>query len=97
MRRSREKDEFEVRDVAARLLPYEFSQQEPANHDEQIADELMEKALTLLGFMPRNQSREKFERLLSPNDPVRGHRAVDALVEASLATVDARGRLQRIV
>ena len=97
MRRSRKIDEFEVRGVADRLLPYELSQPEPVGHDEQTDDELVQKAVTLLRFMPRNQPREKVENLLSPNDPAKGRRAVDALIKAALATVDARGRLQRIV
>ena len=96
MRRSRKIDEFEVRGVADRLLPYELSQPEPVRHDEETEDELVEKAATLLRFMPRNQPREKVESLLSPNDPIKGRRAVDALIDAAVATVDARGRLQRI-
>ena len=96
MRRSRKTDEFEVQGVADRLLPYELSHPEPVGHDEQTDDELVEKAITLLRFMPRNQPRETVEDLLSPNDPQRGRRAVDALIEAALATVDAQGRLQRI-
>ena len=96
MRRSRKVDEFEVRDVADRLLPYELSQPEPVGHDEETDDDLVEKAATLLRFMPRNQPREKVENLLSPHDPIKGRRAVDALIDAALATVDARGRLQRI-
>ena len=82
--------------MAGRLVPYELSQPEPVGHDEEADDELVEKAVTLLRFMPRNQPRERVEDLLSPNDPARGRRAVDALIEAALATVDARGRLQRI-
>ena len=95
--RRHKSDEFEVRGVADRLLPYELSHSEPVVHDEQTDDELLEKALTLLRFMPRNQPREKVESLISPNDPAKGRRAVDVLIEAALATVDARGRLQRIV
>jgi hypothetical protein len=78
------------------LVPYELSQPEPVGHDEEADDELVEKAVTLLRFMPRNQPRDRVDDLLSPNDPARGRRAVDALIEAALATVDARGRLQRI-
>lgn len=96
MRRSRKIDEFEVQGVADRLLPYELSHPEPVGHDEGTDDEMMEKAVTPLRFMPRNQPRERVEDLLSPNDPIKGRRAVDALIEAALATVDARGRLQRI-
>ena len=96
MRRSRKIDEFEVRGVADRLLPYELSQPAPVRHEEEADDELVERAATLLRFMPRNQPREMVENLLSPNDPMKGRRAVDALIEAALATVDSRGRLQRI-
>ena len=96
MRRSRRVDEFEVRGVADRLLPYGVSEEESVDHGEEPEDELVERAVTLLRFMPRNQPRETVEDLLSPNDPLKGRRAVDALIEAALATVDARGRLQRI-
>ena len=96
MRRSREIDEFEVRGVADRLLPYELSRPEPMCHDDQADAALVEKAVTLLRFMPRNQPRERVEKLLSP-DPEKGRSAVDALLEAALATVDAQGRLQRTV
>ena len=81
--------------MADRLLPYELSQQEPIGHDKDADTALVEKAVTLLRFTPRNQPRERVEKLLSP-DPEKGRRAVDALVEAALATVDAQGRLQRI-
>ena len=94
LRRSRTIDEFEVRGVADRLLPYELSQPEPIGHDEEADTALVVKAVTLLRLMPRNQPRERFEKLLSP-DPDKGRRAVDALVDAALATVDAQGRLQR--
>ena len=97
MRRSRKTDEFEVRGVADRLMPYELSRPDPIGHDEEADTALVEKAVTLLRFMPRNQPREKVEKLLSPNDPLEGRRAVDALIQAALATVDAQGRLQRIV
>ena len=83
--------------MADRLLPYELSQLEPIGHDEEADTALVEKAVTLLRFMPRNQPRERVEKMLSPNDPLKGRRAVDALIEAALATVDAQGRLQRIV
>jgi len=97
MRRSRKIDEFEVQGVAERLLPYQLSHPEPVGDDEQPDDELVEKAVTLLRFMPRNQPREKVENLISPNELAKGRRAVDVLIEAAFATVDARGRLQRIV
>ena len=97
MRRSRRIDEFEVRGVADRLLPYELSRPDPIGHAEVADTDLVEKAVTLLRFMPRNQPRERVEKLLSPDDPLKGRRAVDSLIEAALATVDAQGRLQRIV
>ena len=93
MRRSRKVEEFEVRGVADRLSAY-GSQPEPAGHYDETDDDLLEKAVTLLRFMPRNQPRETVEDLLSPNDPQKGRLAVDALIEAALATVDAQGRLQ---
>jgi hypothetical protein len=96
MRRSRRVDEFEVRDVPDRLLAYGISAPAPIEHDETVEDDLVAKAVTLLTFMPRNQPREKVEKLLSPNDPQRGRRAVDALIDAALATEDERGRLRRI-
>ena len=95
MRRSRKVDEFEVRGVADRLLPYEIAPSPPIEHDGAIDTELLERAVMLLKFIPRNQPRERVERLLSPNDPLRGRRAVDALIDAALVTEDERGRLRR--
>ncbi len=60
-----------------------------------LKNELVGRAVTLLTLLPRNQPREKVERLLSPNDPQRGARAIDALIAAALATEDERGRLCR--
>ena len=97
MRRSRKVDEFELADVADRLLAYAIPPPAPVEHDETLEDELVAKAVTLLTLMPRNQPREKVEKLLSPDDPQRGRRAVDALIDAALATEDERGRLRRIV
>lgn len=93
MRRSRKVDEFEVRDVPDRLLPYEISASPPMDHHEALDPELLEKARTLLAFMPRNQARVKLEKLLEPNDAHRGRRAVDSLIAAGLLTEDERGRL----
>jgi len=90
-------DNFEVGDVAGRLLPYGLTPPPCVEHDQTVEDELVDKAVTLLTFMPRNQSRESVERLLSPHDPQRGRRAVDALIDAELATEDERGRLRRIL
>jgi hypothetical protein len=97
MRRSRRVDEFEIGGVADRLLPYGLTPPPSVDHDdEMVDDELVEKAVTLLTFMPGNQPRERVEDLLSPGDPQRGRRAVDALIDAALATEDERGRLRRI-
>jgi hypothetical protein len=95
MRWSRKVDEFEVRDVADRLLPYEIAPSPPLDHDDEIDAELLERAVTMLTLGPRNQPRERVENLLSPDDPRRGHRVVDALIAAALVTEDERGRLRR--
>ena len=97
MRWSRKADEFEARGVADRLLAYEIapSPPSPLEHDDTIEAELLERAFTLLTYLPRNQPRERVETLLSPNDPPRARRAVDALIDAALVTVDERGRLCR--
>ncbi|MCE3287752.1 MAG: hypothetical protein K0S64_1358 [Gaiellaceae bacterium] len=95
MRRSRRADEFEVTGVADRLVAYAVSERPTVEHDETVETELVEKAVTLLTFLPRNQPRAKVEKLLSPNDPQRGRRAIDALIDAALATEDERGRLCR--
>jgi hypothetical protein len=81
--------------VADRLLPYAVSQRDSVEHGAADDDELVRKAVTLLTVMPRNQQRETLESLLSPNDPQKGRRAVDALIAADFATEDARGRLHR--
>lgn len=98
MRRSRKVDEFEVTGVADRLRPYSVSQQESIEHADAagIDNELLEKAVTLLTFAPRNLRRETVEKLVAPNDPQRGRRVVDALIGAALATEDPQGRLRRI-
>ncbi len=95
MRRSRKVDEFEITGVPDRLLAYEIVPSPPLEHDDSIEAELLERAVTLLTYLPRNQLRENVEKLLSPNDPERGHRAVDALIDAALVTEDERGRLCR--
>ena len=95
MRRSRKVDEFEVKGVADRLLAYEMATSPPIEHDNAIEAELLERAVTLLTYLPRNQPRERLEKLLSPNDPQRGRRAVDALIDAALVTEDERGHLRR--
>jgi hypothetical protein len=97
MRRSRKADEFEVTGVADRLTPYSISRPDSVErHDEVgVDDELLEKAVTLLRFAPRNLRRETVEKLLAPHDPQRGRRVVDALIGAALATEDSYGRLRR--
>jgi hypothetical protein len=92
-RRARE-DVFEVQGIRERLAPYEAESAEDLVP--RAEDELVERAATLLLVMPRNQPRELIERLLAPNDPHRGRRAVDALIDASLVTEDQAGRLRRI-
>ena len=88
MRRSRQVDEFEVTGVAERLTPYSVSRLD--------STELLEKAVTLLSFTPRNLRRQTVENLLAPNDPERGRRVVDALIASALATEDPYGRLRRV-
>ena len=93
-RGSREADQFEVSGVAERLAAYDISVSDvglPESDDGQ----LVERAATLLAVMPCNQHRETIEGLLSPNDPERGRRAVDALIDASLAAEDDTGHLRR--
>jgi hypothetical protein len=94
-RRSRNVDQFEVRGVADRLLAYETAPSLRLEHDDAIEAELLERAVTLLTYLPRNQLREKVEKLLSPNDSQRARRAVDALIDAGFVTEDERGRLCR--
>jgi hypothetical protein len=86
MRRSGKLDEFEARGIADRLVAYGVSERPRVEHAETVETELVEKAVTLLTFLPRNQPREKLETLLSPHDPQRGARAADALIAAALAT-----------
>ena len=97
LRRARDADRFEIDDVAERLALYDLSYppalaQGAAEDD----DDLVERAATLLLVMPRNQQRTTIEGLLSPNDPERGRRAVDALIESAFAAEDTAGRLRRI-
>ena len=96
MWRSRKVEEFEVEGVRDKLADYGVSAQAPIPHDPTVEEELIAKAVTLLAYMPRNQPREKIERLLAPHDPTRGRRAVDALLEADLVAQDECGRLRRL-
>jgi hypothetical protein len=95
-RRSQDADRFEVNDVAERLAPYNVADAPKVPEPEEAEGDLVEKAVTLLSVMPRNQHRETLEGLLSPNDPERGRRAVDALIDAAFAAEDTSGRLRRI-
>ena len=94
-RRARDTQEYEI-DVAWRLAPYGVSDLPVVNELEAVEHELVQKAATLLLVMPSNQRRETIQELLSPNDPDRGRRAVDALIDASFAAEDQAGRLRRI-
>ena len=96
--RAHEADQFEVSSVAERLAPYELSRFKPLSDDAEGGDsDLVEKAVTLLKVMPLNQHRETVESLVSPSDPQRGRRAVDALIAAALVTEDERGHLHQTV
>jgi hypothetical protein len=86
-------EEFQV-DVAERLAPYEVSYLPDVSQLEEADDDLVEKAATLLLVMPSNQRRGTIEELLCPNDPDRGRRAIDALIDAAFAAEDDAGRLR---
>ena len=95
-RQRRATEVFEVTDVAQRLAPYETgTQPEPVVQFDSDVDELVDRALTLLMVMPV-QKRETVEDLLAPNDPDKGRRAVDALIESAFAAEDEGGRLRRL-
>jgi hypothetical protein len=98
MRRSRKVDEFEVTGVAHRLTPYSVTRHDPMETCDEVGidDELLDKAVTLLNFGPRNIRRETVEKILAPNDAQRGRRVVDALIRAELVTEDPYGRLCRV-
>jgi hypothetical protein len=95
--RAQEADEFEVGGVAERLARYELSRFKPVSDAEEVDSDLVEKAVTLLKVMPLNQHRQTVENLVSPNDPQRGRRALDALIDAALVTEDERGHLHQTV
>lgn len=87
-------------DIAERLRPYldahidDESQRAPDDApDAELLNELMERAVTLLARMPRNQRRETIEDLLSPYDLAQGRGAVDALIEAAFVAEDDTGHL----
>ena len=62
-----------------------------------VDSHLLETAVMLLRVLPPNQHRKTFANLLSPDDPQRGRRAVDALIEAALFTEDEQGHLHQIL
>jgi hypothetical protein len=95
VRGTKQGEEFHVADVAARLAAYETSEPHVSTVDAQVEPELVERAATLLAVLPA-QRRETIERLLSPHDPERARRAVDALIEAAYAAEDATGRLRKV-
>jgi len=94
-RRAREKEQFTVTEVAARLDLYE-APDVSVDGEGEAEPELVERAATLLAVMPRNQLRETIEDLLSPHDRERGRRAVDALIDRAFAIEDETGHLRRI-
>ena len=94
-RRAGEADQVSV-NVAERLAPYELLRPSTATLRENVDGDLVEKAATFLVVMPRNQHRQTIEELLAPNDPEKGRRAVDALIEAAYASEDDAGRLRLI-
>jgi hypothetical protein len=94
-RRSSAKDQFEVSGVAERLSAYDIAVPDveaSGSEDSQLVD----RAATLLAVMPCNQHRHTIEELVSPHDPERGRRAVDALIAAAVATEDDAGHLRRL-
>lgn len=96
MWRSRKVEEFEVEGIQDKLAAYRALAPAPIPHDATVEEELIAKAVTLLAYLPRNQPRQKIERLLAPHDATRARRAVDALLEADLVAQDEGGRLRRL-
>lgn len=95
--RRRAADTYELDGVAERLAAYEVvADVEEIDESDAVESELLERAVRLLLVMPRPPRRETVESLLSPNDPERGRRAVDALIERAFATEDDAGRIRRL-
>jgi hypothetical protein len=101
--RVREAAREDTADVANRLRPYidtphSLGDAAPALPTYQavspVLDELGERAVTFLAVMPPRQRRATIEGLVSPNDPERGRRAVDALIEGAFVAEDERGCLR---
>ena len=87
--------------VAERLAPYEIMTADQtalagASTSDTAHEDVVGRAATLLMIMPRNQRRETIARLVSPEDPEVGRRAVDALIDAAFATEDDAGYLRRL-
>lgn len=94
--RRRAPDTYEVDGVAERLAAYEVvTDVDEVEQPEGVESELIERAVRLLLVMPRPPRRATVESLLSPNDPERGRRAVDALIQREYATEDENGRIRR--
>jgi hypothetical protein len=66
MRRSRKVEEFEVHGVADRLLAYEVASSPPIQHADGVETELLERAVTLVRFIPRNHPRERWRSFSHP-------------------------------
>jgi hypothetical protein len=82
--------------MVERLTPYEAVEPRVVADDDGVEPELVERAATLLAVMTTRQRRETIEQLLSPNDPDRGRRAVDALIESAFAIEDEMGHLRKV-
>lgn len=91
--------------VTERLEPYALGSAEDLEEvpapafpgaDAEVLDELMQRAVLLLAVMPRNQTREAIEGIISPHDRRRGGRAIDLLIESGYVAVDEAGRLRRL-
>jgi hypothetical protein len=106
MRRVREATRPEnLQDVADRLKPYTepyagLSSDAPRarEYDTDASasplDDLMERVLTLVAVMPPGQRRATVAGLVSPYEPERGSRAVEALVRDGRLTEDDLGHLR---
>lgn len=92
----------DVADVANRLKPYidtphsrgEVATEPDASPASPMLDDLMERAATLVAVMPPHQRRATIGDLVCPNDPERGQRAIDALIEGAFVAEDERGCLR---
>jgi hypothetical protein len=89
-------EQFAVPGVADRVASYESAHLDASTDERVFEDELVAKAATLLLVMPPHQPRKTIEQLVSPHDPERGERAVDALIESAFAAEDAEGRLRHV-